>query len=82
MNDLHCVLVLLVDTVLVSVLHMLMQDLVEGVGFDRIEQLLEVELLFSNGVREAIALLARGCRDNRQTKEGEDEYREEEVLNP
>lgn len=73
MNYLHCVLVLLVDTVLVSVRHMLMQNLVEGVGFDRIEQLLEVEFLFSNGVRDAIALLARGCRDNRQTEEGENE---------
>lgn len=82
MNDLHCVLVLLVDTVLVSVLHMLVQNLVEGVGFHRIEQLLEVEPLLSNGVRDAIALLVRGCRDNRQTEEGEDEEREEQVLNP
>lgn len=73
MNYLHCVLVLLVDPVLVSVLHMLVQNLVEGVGFDRIEQLLEVKPLPSNGVRDAIALLARGCRDSRQAEEGEDE---------
>jgi hypothetical protein len=55
MNDLHCVLVLLVDTVLISVLHVGVQDLVEGVGLNRIEQFLEPELLLSNGVRDAMA---------------------------
>jgi hypothetical protein len=65
-------LVLLIDTVLVPVLHMGMQDLVKGAGLDRIEQLLEPQLLLSNGVRYGTALLTRGSRHNRET-EGEDD---------
>lgn len=66
-------LVLLIDTVLVPVLHMGMQDLVKGAGLDRIEQLLEPQLLLSNGVRYGTALLTRASRHNRETEEGEDD---------
>jgi hypothetical protein len=82
MDNLHCVLVLLVDTVLVPVLHMSMQDLVERAGLNRIKQFLEAELLLGDGVRDAIgiALLTRSSRHNREAEEGEDEQREAQVL--
>jgi hypothetical protein len=69
-------LVFLIDTVLVPVLHMGMQDLVKGAGLDRIEELLEPQLLLSNGVRYGTALLTRGSRRNCETEEGEDEQSE------
>jgi hypothetical protein len=75
-------LVFLIDTVLVPVLHMAMQDLVKGAGLNRIEQLLEAQLLLSNGVRYGTALLTRGSRHNCETEEGEDEQGEAQALNP
>lgn len=50
MNNLQGMLVLLVNAMLVFVLHMGMQDLVEGAGLNRIEQFLEPELLLNNNV--------------------------------
>jgi len=84
MNNFHCVLVLLVDTVFVPVLHMGMQDLVEGAGLNRIEQFLEAEPLLSDSVRDyiaiAIVLLTRSSRHNREAEEGENEQRKAQVL--
>jgi hypothetical protein len=45
MDDFHGLLVLLVYAMLVLILHMLVQDLMEGAGLDRVEQFLESELL-------------------------------------
>ena len=82
MYHLHCVLVLLVDTVFVPVLHVGMQDIVKGVGLNRIEQFLEAEPLLRDSVRESVAivLLTRGSRHNCEAEKGEDEQREAQVL--